>query len=237
MISNSSLALGGDRGFGMGGIGQADFNSISTRNMNAVNATVEGGITSGQTWNTDGTIRNANALGGIFSRSGTNEAVRLNGLVATGRVDLGGLLQGQNSPHHSEGVWFHRQRRIVNNSFLFSSVLSSGFNRDVLWNWLNARYSNIALGNTHHPIIGTMRITAPPVQGAQARTINITHLGRLNTTEYRLFGMGTDGIRYSIWIPNTGTDMILINRGNNTGVDGGTNVGPFAGGTADLAQV
>ena len=236
MISNSSLALGGDRGFGMGGIGQADFNSINTRNMNAVdmtatNATVEGDITSGRTWNTNGTIRDPNALGGISSRG--NDSVRLNGLVATGRIELGGLLPGQDSPHHREGVWFHRQRVLLNNSFLFSSVLSSGFSRASLWDWLNARYSNVPTNNHHFPIIGTVNITV----SAERYCINITHLGRLNATEYRLFGMGTDGIRYLIWIPNTGTNMTLINRGNNTNIDGGTNVGTFAGGTADLAQV
>jgi len=217
--------------------GRIEANNIHTRNMNAVdmtatNATVEGDITSGQTFNTNGTIRDANALGGISSRG--NDSVRLNGLVATGSVELGGVLPGQTETFHTRGVTIHNRRRIMNNSFLLSSVLSgTSIARLALWNWLNARYANMGLNNLHHPLIGTIGMTV----GGSRRHITITHLGRVNATEYRLFGMGTDGIRYFIWVPNTGTNMTLMNRGANTSIDGGTNVGTFTSITVDLAQV
>ena len=140
-------------------------------------------------------------------------------------------LQGQNSVHHSEGTRFHNRREVSQSSFLFSSVLSgTSIARLALWNWLNAQYSNLRLNNHHHPIIGTVHV-------AGTGLINITHLGRLSAAEYRLFGMGPGGTRFFIWIPNTGTNMTLMNRGNNTGIDGGTSAGNFASITVDLAKV
>jgi len=71
----------------------------------------------------------------------------------------------------------------------------------------------------------------------QMRVINISYLGRIDSAEYRLFGIGTDGIRYFLFVPNSG-NMILRNRGTFTDGEGGTNVGGgFANITVDLATV
>ena len=225
MINNSNLVTG----------------SLELRT--AANGQIEGGLVSGQTWNQNGTVLNPNALGGIRSAREGNDRVRLNGLVATGAIDLGGMLPGQSEDFHIRGITLRNRRRIDTGSFLDSSHLSgTNIARAALYNWLNARYSNVAIllassRALDHPIIGTVRMTGGTGQQLWSRQINITHLGRTNATEYRLFGMGTDGIRYFIWVPNTGTSMTLMNRGANTNIDGGTSVGTFTSITVDLVQV
>jgi len=189
-------------------------------------------------------------LGGIraLRRNELTSPVQIHGLDATGIVSLGGDLLGQSANNNT--IWFRARRQRQNESHLESRGLSgNNITRAALHTWLGTMFSLMPAnmmpepGWVFCPIIGSVRFAgsftfvSDEMMTWLPRVINISYLGRRLGTEWWLYGMGIDGNRYSVIIPNSGANMILRNRGTGTGAETGTNAGNFANITVDLALV
>jgi len=210
--------------------GRIRANNMHTRNMRAADAEIEGGLVSGDTWDANGNIINPSSWGGILSRrqpSGEGERVRINGLEVTGNVNLGEGLSGMSEiARNNLRITFNSPRRFSTGNFLIAGQLSGGQTRASLFNWLNTHFSRIP-SSTFIPIIGTVRI--------DQRVVQIANLGRLGAdTDYRLFGMDTNGNQLLVLVQNAGNWIMLFNRSvpmENMGASGNAII------TTDVANV
>jgi len=214
--------------------GLIEANNMRTRNMRATNAKMEGTLVAGSVWDIDGNLINANQGGALLAEHHidiSNPPVRVHNLTASGSVQLGTRLPGQTG---TSVLFLNAARQRQNNAFLLSRGLSGTQTRADLFSWLDTMFpipQSSAMpwpGGFFYPLIGNVHVNA--------MTVNISYVGR-ETGEWWLYGMGTDGIRYAVFVPNSG-NMLLLNRGGSTDPGSGSSVGgTFASAMVDLVVI